>query len=135
MKKTFLALLCLCLIACSNKPSERTMATLIEVELLRDGGEQTYAMTDFEKTNGLAKNDQLYSADVRYTLTFKASFDELSQQVLNTPSESPFARVTAGFKLMTMRMEYGDFKAGDKADIEDHIDFVKTEQGWQIDQD
>ncbi|MFT5888934.1 MAG: hypothetical protein ACI9BO_001759 [Zhongshania sp.] len=135
MKKTFLALLCLCLIACSNKPSERTMAALIEAELLRDGGEQTYAMTNFEKTNGLAKNDQFYSADVRYTLTFKTSFDDLSEQVLNTPSESPFASVAAGFKLMTMRMEYGDFKAGDKADIEDQIDFVKTEQGWQIGQD
>lgn len=133
MKKISLFVLCLFLIACSGKPSDRQIEQLVADRMLSDGGAETYTISDFEKTNGLLKNEQLYIADIRYQLTFKTSFEELSEQVINTPSESPFETVGAGFKLMTMRMQYGDFKAGDAVTVEDRVQLIKTEQGWRLD--
>ncbi|WP_269617578.1 hypothetical protein [Zhongshania sp. BJYM1] len=133
MKKISLFMACLFLAACSGKPSDRQIEQLVSEALLSDGGAETYSVSDFEKTNGLAKNEQFYIADVRYQLTFKKSFDELSDQVINTPSESPFETVGAGFKLMTMRMQYGDFKKGDSIVKEDRVQLIKTEQGWRLD--
>ena len=133
MKKISLFIICLSLAACSGKPSDRQIEQLVTDAMLSDGGAETYTVSDFEKTNGLAKNEQLYIADVRYQLNFKKSFDELSDQVINTPGDSPFETVGAGFKLMTMRMQYGDFKAGDSIVKEDRIQLIKTEQGWRLD--
>lgn len=133
MKKISLFIICLSLAACSGKPSDRQIEQLVTDAMLSDGGAETYTVSDFEKTNGLAKNEQLYIADVRYQLNFKKSFDELSDQVINAPGDSPFETVGAGFKLMTMRMQYGDFKAGDSIVKEDRIQLIKTEQGWRLD--
>lgn len=133
MKKISLLIACVILAACSGKPSDRQIEKLVSEAMLSDGGAETYSISDFEKTNGLAKNEQLYIADVRYQLTFKKGFDELSDQVINAPSDSPFETVGAGFKLMTMRMQFGDFKAGDSITKEDRVQLIKTEQGWRLD--
>lgn len=133
MKKISLVLLSLALVACSGKPSDRQIEQLVSAVILSDGGAETYELSDFEKTNGLAKNEQLYIADIRYQLTFKKGFDELSDQVINEPGDSPFETVGAGFKLMTMRMQFGDFKAGDSIIKEDRVQLVNTEEGWRLD--
>ena len=133
MKKVSLLLISLVLVACSGKPSDRQIEQLVSEAILSDGGAETYSISNFEKTNGLAKTEQLYIADVRYQLTFKKGFEELSDQVINKPSASPFETVGAGFKLMTMRMQFGDFKAGDSITKEDRVQLVKTEQGWRLD--
>jgi hypothetical protein len=133
MKKIYLILLSLALVACSGKPSDRQIEQLVSELVLSDGGAETYELSDFEKTNGLAKNEQLYIADIRYKLTFKKGFEELSDQVINDPSDSPFETVGAGFKLMKMRMQFGDFKAGNSVVKEDRVQLVKTEQGWRLD--
>jgi hypothetical protein len=36
---------------------------------------------------------------------------------------------------MTMRMQFGDFKAGDSIIKEDRVQLIKTEQGWRLDND
>lgn len=133
MKKIGFILLCVILTACSGKPSERLIKQLVSDAILSDGGAETYRITAFEKTNGLAKNEQTYIADVRYELTFKQSFEALSEQMIDTPSDSPFETIGSGFKLMTMRMQYGDFKAGDNITKEDRVQLIKTEQGWRLD--
>jgi hypothetical protein len=132
MKKISLVLLSLTLVACSGKPSDRQIEQLVSEFILSDGGAETYELSNFEKTNGLAENEQIYISDIRYQLTFKKSFGELSDQVINEPDNSPFETVSAGFKLMTMRMQFGDFKAGDSIIKEDRVQLIKTEQGWRL---
>jgi hypothetical protein len=133
MKKISLVLISLAIVACSAKPSDRQIEQLVSETILSDGGNETYELSNFEKTNGLAKNERLYIADIRYQLTFKKGFVELSDQVINEPGDSPFETVGAGFKLMTMRMQFGDFKAGDSIIKEDRVQLAKTEQGWLLD--
>ena len=72
-----------------------------------------------EKLMDLRKDDKTYVADVQYDIIFKKNQKDIKKD---------FGSLVAdGF-----RIEFGDFKIGDKATKTMKITFIKSENGWII---
>jgi len=135
MKKLFtVLLLALLLTACSKKPTVDEMQQQVEVTLQEDGRDQFFSVENFQKTNGFQQSDNIYVADVKYDLVFKKDFDELIAEMKRQASDNPSLVLTNGMSSMALRLQYGDFKAGQRVTKEEKITFIKTEQGWRIEQ-
>ena len=120
------------LTACSNRPGTAEMARQLEQSRLGNGGENIFAFSDFEKTNGFAEDERHYFADVRYTLTFKLSHEEMAEQIANDTEASPFEALGAGLGLAALQMQYGNFQRGDSIEQQEKVEFIKTEKGWRL---
>ncbi|MBO1927492.1 membrane lipoprotein lipid attachment site-containing protein [Thiomicrorhabdus sp. 6S2-11] len=134
MKKIFLVSIMLLLTACSGSPSEGDIEDQVTEKLLGDGGDEYFEIDNFEKTNGFDKDDRTYIADVKYDVVFKKSLKEIAKEMEKEAknSGSPFGAAGAGFGVMALSMEYGNFKEGHTVTKEEKIKLIKTENGWRI---
>lgn len=123
------------LAACSAKPSLSEMEEQLRASLQADGVEEIFTFSNVEKLNGYQQSDRVYIADLRYTLTFNKGLEEIAEEIKASSKEEPLAAFGAGFGLVALQLQYGNFKAGDEIVQEDKITYIKTEQGWRIQED
>lgn len=88
-----------------------------------------YKVSEFEKVNGIEKDDHTYIASVKYNMKFTKGFSEVSEELDKTapPSMNRFQMNLIKAKI---RERYGDFKQGDVKQFTNELTFVKTDNGW-----
>lgn len=134
MKKFLMIIaMALCLVGCGNKPSDSEIKNQVVGNLLSDGGKDMFAVENFKKTNGFERDEKTYIADVEYELVFKKGLREVAQQLKQESQGSLFGDMGVGVAVMALQMEHGDFKAGHRVSKAEKIIFIKTENGWRID--
>lgn len=124
-------LLALFLAACSSKPDEQTIRQQVTARLLQQHGSNLFEVVDFQKTNGIPRDDNTYIAEVEYDLRFKLDLEDAAAE-LQKRSGSIFA---AGMQAASLGMTYGDFKKGDIVHRKERVRFVRSEKGWLIDEE
>jgi hypothetical protein len=130
MKKFAIFLMALILTACTMKPDDEAIAQQVSAQLLQRHGDQIFEVVNLNKVNGISRDTNNYDAEVEYELRFlldlKDSAGRLQQQ-----SGSIFA---AGLEATALGLAYGNFKQGDTLHKKEWIHFVRSEQGWLIDE-
>jgi hypothetical protein len=130
---TTLATLC----ACSNKPSDSTIRSLLSPP----GTDKLYEIEDLKKTNGLQKDDHTYVASVHYNIVFKKGLEDfMSSNGAASSGVSAKDAVLVGYMMGRALAStaagggtLGDIvKAGGHASVDDEITLVKTDNGWQL---
>lgn len=126
----FITLLFVALLAgCSNKPGDEAIRVQVSERLQGDNGALIFDVINFQKINGIPRDENTYIAEVEYDLRFKISLDEAAD-VLQKKTGSIF---TAGVEAARLGMKYGDFKVGDTVHRKEKVRFIRTEKGWIID--
>ena len=131
MKKLAWLLLVLLLAGCSGSPGERTIQRQIAQELYKNGGDQIYRLAHFKKLSGYQKED-LYIAEVEYDLIFKKGYEQAAEELKTESKGNPLGALGAGVGLFALKLQYGDFKAGEVLHQQERVTLVKTDQGWML---
>ncbi|MEN8171127.1 MAG: hypothetical protein ABFS08_12965 [Pseudomonadota bacterium] len=130
MKKFALLLAAVLLTACGMKPGDEAVAQQVTAHLLQRHSGIIYEVIDFKKVNGISRNNDTYDAEVEYRLRFLVDLTEASERLQHN-SGSIFA---AGLEATTLGLAYGNFKQGDTIYKKEWIHFVRSEQGWLIEE-
>lgn len=117
--------------ACSDVPSERKIT-----QLLQQQADSTYenliSIDDVNKLNGWADNEHQYMVEITYTVNFKKSFKDYVDEQTDKPG-NPLEKVASGIAAGVLKLQYGDFKAGDQYKVKQQaLVLRKTEQGWAL---
>ena len=134
MKRIACLLMLFILAGCSGKPSNRQIENEVVKNVLSDGGNELFQVENFVKTNGFEKSEHTYIADVKYDLVFKKSLEEVAQQLKNESQGSPFGALGSGLGILALNMQFGNFEAGQRVNKEEKVTFIKTENGWRIEE-
>jgi hypothetical protein len=130
MKKIALLVAVILLSACSMKPSDEMIAQQVTAQLLQRHSNAIFEVTNFKKVNGIARDNNHYDAEVEYELRFVVDLKDAAER-LQESSGSIFA---AGMEATALGLTYGNFKKGDGRHKKEWVHFVRSEQGWLIDQ-
>ena len=118
--------------ACSGKPSSRIISKALELQLEDQGLDQLFDIRNVTKTNGYVDGEDRYVADVEYDLVFKQSYQELADQLEENDDGELLSTIGAGIGLIAIRLQYGEFNAGDTEHQVSRLNLINTEQGWRI---
>lgn len=126
-----LIVLSLVISACSDVPGERKIT-----QLLQQQADSTYenliSIDDVTKLNGWADNEHQYTVEITYTVNFKKSFKDYVDEQTVKPG-NPLEKVATGIAAGVLKLQYGDFKAGDQYKVKQQaLVLRKTEQGWAL---
>lgn len=124
-------LLVLLITGCSNKPSDDTIQQQVTDQLTTEYGTAIFDVTNFKKVNGIPRDDNTYIAEVEYDLQFKVNLEQ-SAKALQPESENIFA---ASMKAASLGITFGDFKAGDIQHKKARVRFIRTDNGWIIEEE
>lgn len=117
---------------CSGKPSDGAIADLIAESYGTVNDEPWVEVEDFERTNGMKRDDGTYVADVKFEIQFLKDFKEVGAELAKSSEGNPLAKAMLWAQIGALKMRFGEFKAGDRVSQVDRIALVKTEQGWQL---
>ena len=119
------------LAACSDIPGESKLQQLLQQEF--DSRYQGLVrIENIRKRNGWQENDQLYTAEVSYQISFKKSFKDYMDEQTALPG-NPLEKMAKGMSVGMLKLQFGSFKAGDTYQVEEQIlQLRQTEQGWAI---
>jgi hypothetical protein len=129
MKKFAPLLMLLLLTACSAKPSNEMVAQQVTAQLLQRHSVVIYEVVNLKKVNGIARDNSHYDAEVEYELRFLHDLKDAAEQLQR--GGNLFA---AGLEATTLGLTYGNFQRGDTRQEREWVHFVRSEQGWLIDQ-
>lgn len=132
MKKIILTLLIVVLTACSDKPGDLQIKSLVTSHILKDKGDELFIVENLEKTNGFKQDKKTYIVDVKYDLVFKKGIKEMLGKLKQESKNSPMDALKSGIGVLALQLKYGKLKAGHRMQKEEKITMIKTEQGWQI---
>lgn len=126
------AILALALAACSDKPNDAKLEKILQQQVdSRYNG--LISIDDVKKLNGWQDNDNHYAAEVSYTITFKQSFKSYMEEQTAKPG-NPIEKMANGMSAGMLKLQYGDFKAGDEYPVaKEIITLRKSENGWIVD--
>lgn len=128
MKHLLISLVCLVLIACSDdRPSTAFVERTLTSSQSLPG---VYQVVEIEKRDGWLEGD-IYVADVKYVIEFQVNATELKPD-FNAEGAGILQALVGGIGAMALRMAYGDFKKGDRFELEDEFRFFPTEKGWRL---
>lgn len=125
-------ILTLSVAACSDKPTEAKLENILQQQV-----DERYngliSVDDVKKLNGWQDNDKHYAAEVSYTITFKQSFKDYIDAQTTKPG-NPLEKMANGMSAGMLKLQYGDFKAGDHYQVaKEIITLRKSENGWILD--
>ncbi len=120
-----LALVALSLVGCGDdtKPSRSAALEQIQETLHSD---KTVTVSNLSYDNGRDPGDGSYIVTAGYDLTFLKSAHELLATVRNGSS------IDADLGMASLRMKFGDWKAGQTFHDQQDYRFQKTEKGWLL---
>jgi hypothetical protein len=119
------------LAGCSGTPGEGAIEKQVAQQLYHNGSDRIYRLDNFEKLRGYEK-DGTYVATVEYDLVFKKSYEQASEEANQRSSGSPLNMIGAGMGLFALKLQYGNFKAGEVVHRQQQVTLVKTDQGWML---
>jgi hypothetical protein len=117
--------------ACSDTPSASKLEQLLQqqVDTLYN---ELIDIEDVNKLNGWQDNEQHYAAEVSYTIEFKKSFKSYMDEQTAKPG-NPLEKMASGMAAGVLKLQYGDFKAGDEYKVSKEILTLRmTEKGWVL---
>jgi len=120
------------LVACTFRPSTAEIREQVEQRLQAQGFGDLFALENFEKVNGYAPRDNVYVAEVEYDLVFRRGLRELEAELKQHAGDAPMAAFMNAMGLLALKMQYGNFKAGDRVHRKEAIRLIRTEKGWRI---
>ncbi|MGH8613740.1 MAG: tetratricopeptide repeat protein [Gammaproteobacteria bacterium] len=120
------------LAACSGPPSVGDIEEqLVSVVVGDAGGIAT--LENFEKINGLEKDEKTYIADVKYDLVFSNDAQGMLQQAIKElPPATLAAMGSEGLALAAFGPAMMGLIAGQTFSIKDTVTFIETEKGWVL---
>lgn len=130
MKKFAVLIIAVLLTACSMKPSDELIAQQVTAQLLQQHGSAIFEVVNIKKVNGISRDDNRYEAEVEYDLRFLVDLKDATER-LQAKNGSIFS---AGMAATALGLSYGNFKKGDTLHKKEWVYFVRSEQGWLIDQ-
>ncbi|SEH79551.1 hypothetical protein SAMN05660691_01481 [Rheinheimera pacifica] len=124
-------LLAVALTACSDTPGETKLKQLLQQQY-----DARYAglmdINDVKKLNGWSDSDKHYTAEVAYNIAFKKSFAAFMNEQTEQPG-NPLEKMVTGMSAGMLKLQYGDFKAGDKYQVKQQtLTLRMTENGWML---
>lgn len=124
-------LLAIALTACSDTPGDTKLKQLLQQQY-----DAKYAglmdINDVKKLNGWSDNDNHYTAEVAYNIAFKKSFAAFMNEQTEQPG-NPLEKMVTGMSAGMLKLQYGDFKAGDKYQVKQQtLTLRMTENGWML---
>lgn len=131
MKKIALLLAMMLLSACSMKPSDEMVAQQLTAQLLQRHSAAIFEVANVKKVNGISRDKNHYDAEVEYELRFVVDLKDATER-LQKQSGSIFA---AGMEATALGLTYGNFQQGDTLHKKEWVHFVRSEQGWLIEQE
>lgn len=132
MKKIILTLVIVLLGACSTKPGDKQIESLVSTHVLRERGVELFTVENFQKINGFEQDEKTYIVEVKYDLVFKKGMKEMLAQLKEESRNSPMDALKSGIGVLALQLKYGDLKSGHRINKEGKLTLIKTEQGWQI---
>jgi hypothetical protein len=134
MKKTnalLTVLFALVIAACSDVPGETKLGRILQqqYDAKYDGLIEVNQVT---KQNGWSESEHHYAAEVSYTIAFKKSFKAYMDEQTDKPG-NPLEKMASGMAAGMLKLQYGDFKAGDKYQVKQQtLTLRMTENGWAV---
>jgi hypothetical protein len=126
-----LLLLVLTITACSDVPGEARIAQLLQQQVTIKYAD-LIEIDDVKKLNGWADNEQQYTVEVAYNIVFKKSFQAYIDEQTAKPG-NPLEKMASGMAAGMLKLQYGDFKAGDKYQVKQQtLTLRQTENGWAL---
>ncbi|EKE71077.1 hypothetical protein [Gallaecimonas xiamenensis] len=133
MKHALLLGLALLLSACSRAPDTGDLHQILSRQFQRQLGPDAVMIRNLEKQDGKAESDQGYLVDVRFDLVFLKSFDDLARQTEDKARNGQWLGVLGqGLSLWQLHMQYGSFQSGDVVQVQQRLELVKTDNGWDL---
>lgn len=132
LPRLLLSLSVVLLAACTLKPSADEIRQLVEQRFQKAGFGELFAIENFEKVNGYEPRDNVYVAEVEYDLVFRRGLRELEAELKQDAGDAPMAAFMNAMGLLALKMQYGNFKAGDRVHRKEAIRLIRTEKGWRI---
>lgn len=124
-------LLAVVLTACSDTPGDSKLKNLLQQQY-DTRYEGLIEINGLEKLNGWSDNESHYSADVAYTIVFKKSFKAFMDEQTEQPG-NPLEKMVTGMSAGMLKLQYGDFKAGDKYQVKQQtLTLRKADNGWML---
>ena len=130
MKRLILLTFALLLAACSMKPSDEMISQQVQQQLMQRYGDTIFEVANFKKINGITRDDNHYDAEVEYEMRFLVNLEDATD-ALQKKSGSIFA---AGMEATALGLTYGNFKKGETISKKEWVKFVRSEQGWMLDE-
>jgi len=117
--------------ACSDTPGEAKLENMLQQQF--DSKYQGLVeIEQLTKLNGWSEHKDNYMAEVSYTIAFKKSFKSFMDEQTAKPG-NPLEKMATGIAAGMLKLQYGDFKAGDEYQVEQQtITLRMTENGWAI---
>lgn len=126
-----IALMVFTVTACSDKPGDTRLKQLLQQQFDAKY-EGLVDISNVKKLNGWSDNDSHYAADVSYDVEFKQSFKEYMDKQTAKPG-NPLEKMASGMAAGMLKLQYGDFKAGDKYQVKQQtLTLRKTDNGWVL---
>ena len=132
LPRLLLPLFVLLLAACTFKPTVGEIRELVEARLQKQGYGDLFSVENVKKVNGYKLRDNIYVAEVEYDLVFRKSLHELEAELQQDSGDAPVSTFMNAMGLFTLKMQYGNFKAGDRVHKKESIRLIRTEKGWRI---
>lgn len=127
-----LALLTL-LAACSDTPDTGTVREALNQELRAAHLDELLQVTEVEIVNAYPQeNDDQYTLDVLYTLEARQGLSEYGKAVKEDEDRNAMDRFAMVMALSAVRIEFGNFEAGETFRQERRLDLQRGEDGWRI---
>jgi hypothetical protein len=124
----FFALL---LTACTGKPSDSEIEEQVLASLVNVVSRDFLAVHSLKKLNGFEKDSSTYIAVVKFEAEFKKSFQEVSDALTSLPA-NPIEAMQLALGVKVLKMQYGNFAAGQKMEITREFTFINTDNGWVL---
>ncbi len=124
--------LALLLTACSQNPDTGEARKVLEAELENAHLAELLEIAAVEKHNGYEDGNGLYTIEVSYELEARESLSDYANQVKADESLSGMDRFAMIMALSALRVEYGNFQAGDTFEEKRVLTFRETEKGWKV---
>lgn len=134
MKKILLVVFVMLLASCSGKPSNGEIESQIMQQITDEASNELYEVIDFEKINGFEQDDRTYVASVRYDIKFKKSLKEFSAAALKNVDENSLDGLSLNLFVAGLKHKFGDFEAGFVMTNNVDYTFIKTDNGWMLNQ-
>ncbi|TMW10688.1 hypothetical protein FGS76_18190 [Alloalcanivorax gelatiniphagus] len=121
------------LAACSQSPDGDVVRDALNRELQDAHLNELLEVTEVEVVKTYPQEDEnQYTLDVLYTLEARQGLSEYTRTIKQDEERNAMDRFAMIMALAAVRVEFGNFEAGDTFRQERRLDLQRGEDGWRI---
>jgi len=135
MRALYLApalLLTALLAACGDTPDDDVIREALNQELKQAHLDELFQVTDVDTAARYPEDDDHIALDVRYTMEAQRDLSEYSKAVKRDQERDAMDRFAMVMALAAVRVEFGNFEAGDAFEQDRRLMLERTEAGWRV---